>query len=94
MNITESEDWVYIQRSAYDHKSKIGSIKNTIFQKQASHWLRLDETISKISLPTPDIVILLAEAGLACINIIDLETGGNVTNTSATLVFFCKKSTK
>ena len=58
LNITESEDWVYIQRSAYD------------------------------------IVILLAEAGLACINIIDLETGGNVTNTSATLVFFCKKSTK
>lgn len=92
LNITESEDWVYIQRSAYDHKLKMGSIKNTIFQKQAAHWSRLDETISKISLPTPDIVILLAEAGLSCLEMVDLETGESPTGTTATLVFVCKKS--
>jgi SAM-dependent methyltransferase len=92
LNLTESEDWVYVQRSTYDHKSKIGSIKNTIFQKQASNWLRLDETILKISLPTPDIVILLAEAGFSCLEIVDLETGESPTGTTATLVFVCKKS--
>jgi hypothetical protein len=51
----------------------------------------LDETILKISLPTPDIVILLAEAGFSCLEIVDLETGKNATDTSATLAFVCEK---
>jgi hypothetical protein len=80
-----------VQRSSYDPKSKIGSIKNTIFQKQGSNWLRLDDTIENISLSTPDIVILLAEVGLTCLEIVDLETGKNATDTSATLAFVCEK---
>ena len=91
LNLTESEDWVYVQRSSYDPQSKIGSINNTIFQKQGSNWLRLDDTISNFSLSIPDIVILLAEVGLTCLEIVDLETGKNATDTSATLAFVCEK---
>jgi|LakMenEpi03Aug12_release.lakeMendotaPanAssembly.Ray.scaffolds.fasta_scaffold265090_3 SAM-dependent methyltransferase len=91
LNLTESEDWVYVQRSTYDPKSKIGSIKNTIFQKEGSNWLRLDDTIANISFPIAEITILLAEAGLTCLQIVDLETGKNATDTSATLAFVCEK---
>jgi hypothetical protein len=80
-----------VQRSTYDPKSKIGCIKNTIFQKQGSNWLRLDDTITNISFPIPEIINLLAEAGLTCLQIVDLETGKNAANTSATLAFVCEK---
>lgn len=92
LNLTESEDWFYVQRSSYDPKSKIGIIKNTIFQKQGSNWLRLDDTIANISFPTSEIINLLAEVGLSCLEIVDLETGECPTETTATLVFVCKKS--
>lgn len=92
VNFTESEDWVYFQRSDFDHASKRGLMKNTIFQKQQTNWVRLEETIEQISLPTTDILIHLAEAGLTCLKVIDLETGENATDNSATLVFVCKKS--
>ena len=91
VNFTESEDWVYFQRSDFDYVSKRGLMKNTIFQKQHTNWVRLEETIEQISLPTADILSHLAEAGLTSLEVIDLETGENATETSATLVFVCKK---
>ncbi len=91
LNLTESKDWVYVQRSTYDPKSKIGRINNTIFQKQGSNWVRLDDTIANISFPIAEIINLLDEAGLTCLQLVDLETGKKATDTSATLAFVCGK---
>jgi|688.fasta_scaffold32847_5 SAM-dependent methyltransferase len=92
VNFTESEEWIYFQRSGFNTKSKRALIKNTIFQKKETNWIRLEETIEQISLPTAIILNLLANTGLTCLKILDLETGQNATETSATLFFVCKSS--
>jgi predicted TPR repeat methyltransferase len=93
LNVTDSEDWLYLQRSEFDEKTERGLLKTTIFQKQTSFWLRQDEAIEQISLPKNVILELLREAGLTCCETLDVATGAKDTPSTETLLFVCKKLT-
>jgi SAM-dependent methyltransferase len=91
VNVTDSENWLYLQRSEYDRENKKGILMSTIFQKENEGWKRYDETIEQISLPVNEILNMLFEVGLECHQTIDLTNGGNVTYSSETILFVCKK---
>lgn len=93
LNLTDSEDWLYLQRSEFDAATERGFLKTTIFQKQTSYWLRQEEAVEQISLPKNAILQLLDEVGLTCCDTLDVATGEKDTSTTGTLLFVCKKLT-
>lgn len=93
LNVTDSEGWLYLQRSDFDEKTQRGMLKSTIFQKQTSSWSRQDEVIEQISLSKDAIIELLIETGLTCCETLDLATGEKDIPTTATLLFVCRKLT-
>lgn len=90
VNVTESNEWLYFQRSEFDYKKKMAFLKNTIFQKENNSWLRYDEEIQQISLPVRTIIDLLHKEDLECSHMVDLESGSTPKNSSATILFVCK----
>jgi SAM-dependent methyltransferase len=93
VNVTESNEWLYIQKSEFDNEKKIACLKNTIFLKEKNFWLRFDEEIHQISLPISTIMELLRYEDLECCQILDLETGSAPKNSSTTILFVCKVKT-
>lgn len=91
LNITESNNWMYLQRSNYDLKNRLGVIDNTIFKKSQEGWTRFDEQIKKTTYPIHLVEDILHKVGFIKIETIDFKTGETATETTERVIFFCNK---
>jgi len=91
MNLVDSKNWVYIQRSSYDTDKEMGIIDNTIFLRSKNGWDRYDEQIRNISLNSIVVENLLRDSGFQQIQKIDFNTGKSTTKETERILFYCIK---
>jgi SAM-dependent methyltransferase len=94
LDVTESDEWLYFQRSDFNKEIGRAFLKTTIFKKEKCGWGRYDETIEQISLPIEKIQEMLSEVGLKSIHTLDLISGEKPIHSSGTILLICKKFTK
>jgi SAM-dependent methyltransferase len=91
IDITESEKWLYIQRSHFNKLTRRATLKTTIFFKKNKIWSRYDESIEQISFDVNDILEMLTHVGFQCEACLDSNTGKDYHTKSNSVMFVSKK---
>lgn len=91
IDITESGNWLYIQRGDFNKNSERATLHTTIFEKDKDYWIRFDETIQQISFSVNNVKKMLEESGLQCQVCLDTNRGGNPHSKSNSVTFISKK---
>jgi len=90
VSITESDLWIYIQKSEFLTEQNKAVLSSIIFKKNMFRWDKFEEKIEQISFSVRQIKTMLKRSNLSPSEIIDFSTNETYTKKSAQIQFICK----